>query len=95
VTRWKLIQAVKTASVGDDGATESWARAAKERQWKVRRGWNTLAAAFEQAGQPKLAQEIRQFVSTMPPALTEREHFIGLARKLLAKQRVKDRGCCR
>lgn len=92
VTRWKLIQAVKTASAGGDGATEPWAQAAKERQRKVRRAWNTLAAAFEQAGQPKLAQEIKQFVSTMPPAQTEREHFIAKAKKLLAKQRVKDRG---
>jgi hypothetical protein len=58
----------------------------------VCRAWNTLAAAFDQAGQPKLAREIRQFVSTMPPALTEREHFIELARKLLAKQKVQDRG---
>ena len=91
VTRWKLIQAVKTASTGSDGATEIWAKAAKERQRKVRRAWSTLAAAFEQAGQPKLAQEIRQFVSTMPPAQTEREHFIGLAKELLAKQQVQDR----
>ena len=91
VTKWKLVQAVKTASVGSDGATEPWAQAARERQRKVRRAWNTLAAAFEQAGQPKLAQEIKQFVSTMPSAQTEREHFIGLAKKLLAKQQVQDR----
>jgi type IV secretory pathway VirD2 relaxase len=92
VTKWKLIQAVKTASVGNDGAEELWAKAAKEKQRKVRRAWHTLAAAFEQAGQPKLAQEIKQFVNTMPPAQTEREHFIGLAKELLAKQQVKDRG---
>src|SRR6185312_2242902 len=86
VTRWKLTQAVKTASAGGDGTEGPWAKAAKERQRKVRRAWNTLAAAFEQAGQPKLAQEIRQFMSIMPPALTEREHFVAQARKLLAKQ---------
>lgn len=68
------------------------AKVAKDKQRKVRRAWNTLAAGFEQAGQPKLAQEIRQFVSTMPVALTEREHFVAQARKLLAKQQVKDRG---
>jgi hypothetical protein len=28
----------------------------------------------------------------MPPARTEREHFIRLAKKLLAKQQVQDRG---
>jgi type IV secretory pathway VirD2 relaxase len=92
VTKWKLIQAVKTASVGNDGAEELWAKAAKEKQRKVRRAWHTLAAAFEQAGQPKLAQQIKQFVSSMPPAQTEREHFIDLAKKLLAKQQVRDRG---
>jgi MobA/VirD2-like, nuclease domain len=92
VTRWKLTQAVKTASAGGDGTEGPWARAAKERQRKVRRAWNTLAAAFEQAGQPKLAQEIRQFVSTMPSAQTEREHFIAQAMKLLAKQQIQDRG---
>jgi uncharacterized membrane protein len=95
VTRWKLIQAVKTASAGGHEAREPWAQAAKERQRKVRRAWNTFAAAFEQAGQLKLAQEIRQFVSTMPPALTEREHFVAEAKKLLAKQQVQDRGRCR
>lgn len=98
VTRWKLVQAVQTAASGkEDAGGAPWAKAAKEKQRKVRRAWNTLAAAFEQAGQPKLAQEIRQFVSTMPPALTEREHFVVEARKLLAKrqieeERVKDRG---
>lgn len=92
VTRWKLTQAVKTASAGGDGTGGPWAKAAKERQRKVRRAWNTLAAAFEQAGQPKLAQEIRQFVSGMPPAQTEREHFIAQAKKLLAKQQDRDCG---
>lgn len=92
VTRWKLIQAVKTASAGNDGSEERWAEAAKEKQRKTRRAWNTLAAAFEQAGQPKLAQQIRQFVHAMPPAQTEREHFVAQARKLLDKQQVQDRG---
>ena len=94
VTRWKLTQAVKTASAGNDGAEGPWAKAAKERQRKVRRAWNTLAAAFEQAGQPKLAQEIRQFVSTMPSAQTEREHFIAQARKLLDRQQVNKQRVC-
>ncbi|WIG55024.1 MAG: IncQ plasmid conjugative transfer DNA nicking endonuclease TraR [Rhodanobacteraceae bacterium] len=92
VTRWKLIQAVKTASVGSDGSEEPWAKAANEKQRKTRRAWNTLATAFEQAGQPKLAQEIRRFVDVMPPAQTEREHFVAQARKLLDKQQVQDRG---
>ena len=95
VTKWKLVQAVKTASTGSDGSAEPWAKAAKDRQRKVRRAWNTLAAAFEQAGQPKLAREIKQFVSAMPSPQTEREHLIGLATELLAKQKqqqVKDRG---
>lgn len=100
VTRWKLIQAVQTASVGNDAAGTPWAKAAKENQRKVRRAWNTLAIAFEQAGQPKFAQQIRQFVNAMPPAQTEREHFVALARKLLDKQQVdkqqvRDRGCGR
>lgn len=83
VIKWKLLQAVKTASTGGDGAEELWSRAAKEKQRKVRRAWHTLATALGQAGQPKLVREIKQFVSTMPPALIEREHFIELARKLL------------
>ena len=91
VTRWKFIQAFKTASVGDDGTAEPWAKAAKEKQRKIRRAWNTLAAAFEQAGQPKLAQEIRQFVNAMSPAQTEREHFIAQAKKLLEKQQAEKR----
>jgi len=98
ITHWKLVQAIRTASTGNDGAAEPWAKAAKEKQRKIRRAWNTLAAAFEQAGQPKLAQQIREFVNAMPPAQTEREHFVALARKLLdkqqqaAKHQARDRG---
>ena len=88
VTKWKLTQAILTASKGNDVAAELWAKAAKENQRKLRRAWNTLAAAFEQAGQPKLAQEIRQFVNAMPPAQTEREHLVAQAKKLFDKQQV-------
>jgi len=92
VTKWKLTQAVLTASKGNDGAEEPWAKVAKEKQRKLRHAWNTLAASFEQAGQPKLAQEVRQFVNAMPTAQTEREHFVALAKKLLEKQQVRDLG---
>jgi hypothetical protein len=93
VTQWKLQQAIKTVAAGE-GATEAapWVKAAKERQRKVRRAWNTLAAAFEESGQTKLAQEIKQFVNAMPPELTEREHFVAQARKLIAKQQDRNRG---
>ena len=94
VTQWKLMQAIKTVA-GDrdeDTASAPWAKAAQERQRKVLRAWNTLAAAFEQAGQPKMAQEVKQFVSTMPPPQTEREHFVAQAGKLLDKKQAKDRG---
>ena len=70
VTRWKLEQAVKTASAGNDAAATPWAKGAKEKQRKVRRAWATLAAVFEEAGQSKLAEEIKQFVNAMPSAQT-------------------------
>ncbi|MEO6967598.1 MAG: relaxase/mobilization nuclease domain-containing protein [Rhodanobacteraceae bacterium] len=93
VTQWKLMQAVKTAAAHRDESTpEPWVKAAQERQRKVRRAWNTLADAFDQAGQPTLAQEIKQFVNTMPPPLTEREHLIKQAKKLLEKRQEQDRG---
>jgi Tfp pilus assembly protein PilF len=93
VTQWKLQQAIKTVAAGKDAPdAEPWIQAAKERQRKVRRAWNTLAAAFEQAGLPKLANEIKQFVNAMPSELTERDHFLAQARKLFAKQQVQDRG---
>lgn len=98
VTQWKLQQAIKTVAAGTDQAAEApWEKAIHERQRKIRRAWNTLATAFEVAGQASLAQEIKRFVQAMPPAQTEREHFVLLARKLLekqqiAKQQVRDRG---
>lgn len=93
VTQWKLQQAIKTVATGKDAPDPAaWVKAAKEKQRKVRRAWNTLAAAFEDSGQTKLAQEIKQFVNTMPPALTEREHFLAQARKLFDKQQVQGRG---
>ena len=93
VTQWKLEQAIKTVAAGNDAPeVEPWVKASKEKQRKVRRAWNTLAAAFEGSGQTKLAQEIRQFVNSMPPELTEREHFLAQARKLFNKQQVLDRG---
>lgn len=88
ITRWKLTQAVKIASTGDDGSGDRWAKIAKEKQRKIRCAWNTLAVAFEKAGQPELAQQIRRFVDTMSPAQTEREHLIAQARKLLDKQQI-------
>ncbi|WIG56446.1 MAG: IncQ plasmid conjugative transfer DNA nicking endonuclease TraR [Rhodanobacteraceae bacterium] len=100
VTQWKLQQAIKTVAAGTDQAAEApWEQAIHERQRKIRRAWNTLAAAFEAAGQAELAQEIKQFVLAMPLAQTEREHFVSLARKLLEKQQVpkqvRHRGQCR
>lgn len=98
VTQWKLQQAIRTVAAGRDLAAEApWERVIRERQRKIRRAWNTLAAAFELAGQASLAQEIKQFVQAMPPAHTEREHFVSLARRLLekqpvAKQQVRDHG---
>ena len=89
VTQWKLQQAIKTIAAGTNQAAEApWEKAIQERQRKIRRAWNTLAAAFEIAGQAALAQEIKQFVEAMPPAQTEREHLVSLAKKLLDKQRV-------
>jgi hypothetical protein len=89
-----LQQAIKTVAAGENQAVEApWEKAIRERHQKVRRAWNTLAAAFEVAGQAALAQEIKQFLSAMPSSQTEREYFIELAKKLLAKQmQVKDRG---
>jgi hypothetical protein len=93
VTRWKLTQAIKTAAAGNEGTTpEPWGKAAQERQRKIRRAWDTLANAFEQAGQPGLAREIRHFVEAMPSPQTEREYMITQARKLLESQHVQDRG---
>lgn len=93
VTQWKLVQAIKTVAAGKDAPdTSPWVNAAKERQRKIRRAWNTLAAAFEGSGQTKLAQEIKHFVNTMPSALTEHEHILAQGRKLLAKQQDRDRG---
>ncbi len=89
VTQWKLQQAVKTLTSGKDEAS-SFAKTAKERQRKTLRAWNMLTAAFEEAGQVALAQEIKQFVSAMPSALTEREHFIAKAKKLM-EERNRDR----
>jgi len=93
VTQWKLQQAIKTVAAGEDAPDAApWVKAAKERQRKVRRAWNTLAVAFEVCGQTKLAQEIKQFVNAMPSELTERDHILAQAKKLFEKQQVQDRG---
>ncbi|HEV7122320.1 MAG TPA: relaxase/mobilization nuclease domain-containing protein [Rhodanobacter sp.] len=93
VTQWKLQQAIKTVAAGKDSPDSApWAKAAKEKQRKVRRAWNTLAAAFEVCGQTKQAQEIKQFVNAMPPELTERDQILVQAKKLFEKQQVQDRG---
>lgn len=93
VTHWKLQQAIKTVAAGkNEPDAAPWAKAAQERQRKLRRAWNTLAAVFDASGKPALAQEVRQFVNAMPSQMTEREHFIAQARKLFEKQKVQDRG---
>ena len=93
VTQWKLQQAIKTVSAGKDTTdTPPQSKAAKERQRKSRRAWNTLAAAFEDSGQTNLAQKIKQFVNAMPPELTEREQFLAQARRLFDQRQDRDRG---
>lgn len=90
VTRWKLQQAIKMVTEGkDEGTAVHWGKLAKERQRKIRHSWNILAAAFEDAGQVAQARQIRQFIATMTPPLTEREHLVMLAKKLI--ERTQDR----
>ncbi|MGH7223106.1 MAG: relaxase/mobilization nuclease domain-containing protein, partial [Gemmataceae bacterium] len=92
ITEWKLMQAIKTAAAHkDEPGPAPWVKATQERQRKVRRAWYILAAAFEQAGQPAVAQVIKQFVNTMPAPLTEREHWIKEAEKVLAKRQEQER----
>lgn len=91
VTHWKLMQAIKTvAADGGDKAAALRTKAAKERQRKTCRAWNTLALAFEHSGQAKLAGEIRQFVAAMPLSLTEHERFVAEAKKLIGKQQTRN-----
>lgn len=92
VTRWKLMQAIKTAAGGEESPPAPWVKAVQEKQRKIRRAWNTLAQALEDAGQSGLAQEIRQFVQAMPSPQTEREHVIAQAKKLLEARQHRDRG---
>lgn len=92
VTQWKLQQAIKTVAAGTHEVVAApWEKAIQEKQRKVRRAWNTLAAAFDAAGQVAQAKEIKKFVEAMPPPLTERDHLITQAKKLFAKHQVRDR----
>ncbi|MGH8161172.1 MAG: relaxase/mobilization nuclease domain-containing protein, partial [Gammaproteobacteria bacterium] len=86
ISRWKIEQAVKTVTRGQSAEATPWTDATRERQRKVRRAWGQLAIALEDAGQPALAKEVKQFLANLPNLATQREALVAVAHKVLAKQ---------
>ncbi|MGH7070874.1 MAG: relaxase/mobilization nuclease domain-containing protein [Acetobacteraceae bacterium] len=86
ISRWKIEQAVKTVTRGPSPEATPWTDATRERQRKVRRAWGQLAVALEDAGQPALAKEVKQFLANLPNLATQREALVAVAHKVLAKQ---------
>ncbi|MGH8183248.1 MAG: relaxase/mobilization nuclease domain-containing protein [Rhodanobacteraceae bacterium] len=85
ISRWKIEQAVKTVTRGPSPEATPWTEATRERQRKVRRAWGQLAIALEDAGQPALAKEVKQFLGNLPNLATQREAMVVVAHKVLAK----------
>ena len=57
---------------------------------EVRQGWQAVSAILARQGEGALAQEIRQYLASMPPPKTERE---ALAEALMAhSSKIRDRG---
>ncbi|MEO6968192.1 MAG: relaxase/mobilization nuclease domain-containing protein [Rhodanobacteraceae bacterium] len=85
ISRWKIEQALKTVTHGQPMEETPWTNATRERQRKVRRAWDQLAIALEDAGRPALAADVKQFLANLPNLATEREALAAVAHKALAK----------
>lgn len=91
ISRWKIEQALKAVTHGQPPGQTPWTTATRERQRKVRRAWGQLAIALEDAGQPALAKEVRQFLANLPNLATQREALAAVAHKVLAKHLKPER----
>ncbi|MGH8233282.1 MAG: relaxase/mobilization nuclease domain-containing protein [Rhodanobacteraceae bacterium] len=85
ISRWKIEQALKSVTRGQSPEATPWTDATRERQRKVRRAWGQLAIALEDAGQPALAKEVKQFLANLPNLATQREALVAAAHEVLAK----------
>lgn len=77
-TRWQIQQAIRTLEQQRNGKSleQPWRAAIVERQQKVRRAWGILASALERDGDVVLADQVRDFIASMPPVATKQDKLI-------------------
>ena len=74
-THWRQRTAAVAREMRPDGEIKPEAGKAEllETRYHVVRGWNAIADDLARQGQADLAQEVRRFVTQLPPVRTERE----------------------
>ncbi len=74
-THWRQRTAAVAREMTPDGEIKPEPGKADllETRRRIVRGWNEIAGDLARQGQADLAQEVRQFVTQLPPARTERE----------------------
>ena len=74
-THWRLRTAAVAREMRPDGEIKPETEKAQllETRYHVVRGWNAIADDLARQGQADLAQEVRRFVTQLPPVRTERE----------------------
>jgi hypothetical protein len=74
-THWRQRTAAVAREMTPDGEIrpESGKTELLETRYRIVRGWNAIADDLVRQGQADLAQEVRRFVTQLPPVRTERE----------------------
>jgi Relaxase/Mobilisation nuclease domain len=74
-THWRQRSAAVAREITPDGEIKPEPGKAKllETRLRIVRGWNAIADDLARQGEADLAQEVRQFVTQLPPVRTERE----------------------
>jgi len=74
-THWRRRTAAVAREMTPDGEIKPELGKAEllETRYRIVRGWNEIAGDLARQGQADLAQEVRRFVTQLPPVRTERE----------------------
>ena len=89
-THWRQRTAAVAREMTPDGEIKPEPGKAEllETRYRIVRGWNAIADDLSRQGQADLAQEVRRFVTQLPPVRTERELIRD---RLLAQTRGGER----
>lgn len=88
----RRVTAVATEVLWGNFKVESGKSTVLETRREIERGWGAISDILTRAGQPELAADVRRFLHTLPPPLTDKEQ---IAAELIARAREPERPTAR